>query len=546
MTDLAPFSATTKPMVYLERDWNNLCDHGLEKNFDYIVRVNGAYYEAIKGGTSSSAGTISYGGADNAGTVDGTDADAVIQAAIDAIEAAGGGSVFIKKGDYSTDATITIEGDNCYVHSDYANIQYSGAAQAVILGTAASRKSNLGISRVIVTDTGGTGTVGIEVLDCDQAEINNCATNDFITGVGMKFNGGADHVAICTVIKPMIGECQTGMYFTGTSVNSVTTIGGYIFYNTKTAGTKGIDLASTVIYCTFYGTYIEKYTTGVDNDGDYHGFYNVITEGCTDGIIHNSGANQNNVISPIFVGNTGTDYTDNGALNTVTGSMYGVNLQNTRNINSVSAGNITIKLGDNAGANKLFIADSDDAQIFSISSDGDVDCGGGDITDTPLITATTGSDLNIRAGDAAGATSIHLGTSAGTAKWSMASTGTVNAHANFHSSYKRVLENHSSNDTLTTSESGSIHTNQGSSGTITLTLPDCTGLPGFYFEFAVGSSNEFRIDPGAAGAIYINGSKATDNYYIHSNTINHSVMLVADGSGDWIAFHDGGNWTVQV
>lgn len=119
MADLAPFNATTKPLVYLERDWNSLCDHGLEKTASYIVRVNGAYYEAIQGGGASGAGTIAFGGADNAGTVDGTTADTVIQACLDNLTT--GGKIFIKKGVYalsdvlyvkSSTWGITIEGES--------------------------------------------------------------------------------------------------------------------------------------------------------------------------------------------------------------------------------------------------------------------------------------------------------------------------------------------------------------------------------------------------------------------------------------------------
>ena len=108
MVDFQPYDATSHPIVKLIEDWNNLLDHGLEKQATYIVRINGSYYEAIKGGTSTGAGTIAYGGEDNAGAVDGTNAAAVIQAALDAVESAGGGSLYLSAGDYDIRNKCTV------------------------------------------------------------------------------------------------------------------------------------------------------------------------------------------------------------------------------------------------------------------------------------------------------------------------------------------------------------------------------------------------------------------------------------------------------
>jgi len=94
---------------------NALLDHGLEKAASYIIRKNGGYYEAIKGGTSSGAGMITYGGSGNAGGATGTDASAVIQAALDAVTS--GGIVHLKQATYpittilSMDSETTLEGE---------------------------------------------------------------------------------------------------------------------------------------------------------------------------------------------------------------------------------------------------------------------------------------------------------------------------------------------------------------------------------------------------------------------------------------------------
>jgi parallel beta-helix repeat protein len=78
MADFLAFNATSHPIVRLEDDWNNLLDHGLEKTPAFICRVSGSYYEAVNGTT----GLISYGGSGNIGSTDGTDPQAVIQAAL--------------------------------------------------------------------------------------------------------------------------------------------------------------------------------------------------------------------------------------------------------------------------------------------------------------------------------------------------------------------------------------------------------------------------------------------------------------------------------
>jgi parallel beta-helix repeat protein len=105
MTDFQAFNATSYQIIRLEADYNNILDHAFEKTAKLIVRVNGSYYEAIQGGTSSGAGTIRYGGADNAGSVDGTSFHDVIEAAINL---GVGGRVHLRGGDYALDDTIDV------------------------------------------------------------------------------------------------------------------------------------------------------------------------------------------------------------------------------------------------------------------------------------------------------------------------------------------------------------------------------------------------------------------------------------------------------
>lgn len=103
-------------------------------------------------------------------------------------------------------------------------------------------------------------------------------------------------------------------------------------------------------------------------------------------------------------------------------------------------------------------------------------------------------------------------------------------------------EAHTATDTLLSSESGSVHSNVGATGTITLNLPQ-DAPAGTRFHFLVGVAQALRIDPGAAGGIYINGAKQTDDQYIWADDEGESVTLTADGNGDWIAGPVNGTWT---
>ena len=107
-----------------------------------------------------------------------------------------------------------------------------------------------------------------------------------------------------------------------------------------------------------------------------------------------------------------------------------------------------------------------------------------------------------------------------------------------------VYEAHTALDTLTHAESGSVHSNLGATGEITLTLPD-DATAGCKFFFVVMAAFELRIDPGAGHAIYINGALQEADYYITADAINESVMLVSDGT-NWVAIGAVGTWTVET
>lgn len=110
---------------------------------------------------------------------------------------------------------------------------------------------------------------------------------------------------------------------------------------------------------------------------------------------------------------------------------------------------------------------------------------------------------------------------------------------------ENVIEHHTAADTLTKEEAGSVHTNLGAAGAILITLPQ-DAVAGDQFHFNVMTAQELRIDPGAAGAVYINGAKQTDDKYISADDEGEHVTLTADGNGDWIAGPTNGTWSVEA
>ena len=108
---------------------------------------------------------------------------------------------------------------------------------------------------------------------------------------------------------------------------------------------------------------------------------------------------------------------------------------------------------------------------------------------------------------------------------------------------KKVIEAHTSNDTLMAAESGSIHSNLGAMGVVTLTLPD-SAPAGTVFSFAVQAAYEFRIDPGTATIRDDSGQTANKNK--SASAIGASLCLAADSAGDWATIAKNGTWTEEV
>jgi hypothetical protein len=110
-------------------------------------------------------------------------------------------------------------------------------------------------------------------------------------------------------------------------------------------------------------------------------------------------------------------------------------------------------------------------------------------------------------------------------------------------SAKKTIEAHTSDDTLTEAESGSVHTNLGATTTVTLTLPTSASA-GTVFSFAVQAAQQLRVDPGTA-AIRDDSGQTADKYK-KATTIGASLTIAADSAGDWATIAKNGTWTEET
>ena len=108
---------------------------------------------------------------------------------------------------------------------------------------------------------------------------------------------------------------------------------------------------------------------------------------------------------------------------------------------------------------------------------------------------------------------------------------------------KKTIQAHTSDDALTVAESGSVHTNLGATGAVTLTLP-ASAAAGTIFTFAVQAVQELRVDPGTA-TIRDDSGQTADKYKA-ADAIGECITLVADSNGDWVTIAKSGTWAEEA
>lgn len=121
---------------------------------------------------------VTVGTADADYITDGVADDVEVQAAIDAVNTGGGGTVFIKKGTYTTAATIVLKSNVKLVGESSGNTIITGAASDYRLagttpsGTTKNLYSNIGVRGIYFKSNYGTGlaifnTTNVTVVECE-------------------------------------------------------------------------------------------------------------------------------------------------------------------------------------------------------------------------------------------------------------------------------------------------------------------------------------------------------------------------------------------
>ncbi len=96
-----------------------------------------------------------------------------------------------------------------------------------------------------------------------------------------------------------------------------------------------------------------------------------------------------------------------------------------------------------------------------------------------------------------------------------------------------TIETHTTADTLTAAESGSLHTNGGASGSVALTLP--TAAAGLRFSFAVRAAQALVVTANTGDTIQLGTAAATAaGGTVTADAIGESVDLIAINATEWI------------
>lgn len=86
--------------------------------------------------------------------------------------------------------------------------------------------------------------------------------------------------------------------------------------------------------------------------------------------------------------------------------------------------------------------------------------------------------------------------------------------------------------TLYAHQTGLKLVNTGASGAVVHVLPQAAHA-GVEYEALNTVAQDHGFAPGAAGAVYIEGAKQTDDKDVYTDAIGDSLKVIADGNGDW-------------
>jgi len=189
--------------------WNDLIDRlagrrGLVLPASYVIfkeTINATdYYLAL----NAKIGNIDFGGQNNAGKVDGTNASAVIQAVINTLT--GGGKIFIKAGDYSLSETLLVKFNNLVIAGEgrRTHLKLDGIQTVISLGTSSDC-----VVRELSVDAGG-----INISEAVNPSIVRCWINGILTNVEKGTSSQMGEVKIeAETASLKSGTCSFGITF---------------------------------------------------------------------------------------------------------------------------------------------------------------------------------------------------------------------------------------------------------------------------------------------------------------------------------------------
>lgn len=109
----------------------------------------------------------------------------------------------------------------------------------------------------------------------------------------------------------------------------------------------------------------------------------------------------------------------------------------------------------------------------------------------------------------------------------------------------RSVTAHTADAALTAADSGSIRTNAGASGTVTLTLP--AAVVGLEYFFGVRAAQALRIDPSGNETISLpsTGVPGAAGKYLVADAVGETVHLMCVAAGTWAVMGYTGTWTAE-
>lgn len=107
-----------------------------------------------------------------------------------------------------------------------------------------------------------------------------------------------------------------------------------------------------------------------------------------------------------------------------------------------------------------------------------------------------------------------------------------------------IVEDHTATDQLEHKESGSVHTNKGATGSITINMPSFS-LAGTTFTICVVEAYEIKLHPTGNILLFDSGSVSI-NKDIYSGTIGDSVTIVMNEDGNWMVAALRGSWVQEA